>query len=327
MTFSIGIPSFRKHDYLLLSAKYAIMSFAESARTEGNLILVYGDYYMNKDKYTLIEPYLKGFINAYIPRKKKKLNLFTIKHEENLGLPRSINDIFNLAFNELNSKHVMIIGDDVFIPNYYIKDLEFALDFLGADWVGGVDFTPKYENPYNRISDDFIYESVKKLETKYVYDSYEAPSYYPVEDIGNYKIIGDSFNAHIFSDRLFERVGYLDCHFYPNGYFSDNDFARRAQLMSLRMYKVKSAKYLHLWSRTIYNVPDGKKVNDFYFPIIKKYYIEKWGGEPGKERFTQPRCSKSFKSTCRDGIMEFDPHQENVIKKMKSLLKEKTRYD
>jgi hypothetical protein len=31
-----------------------------------------------------------------------------------------------------------------------------------------------------------------------------------------------------------------------------------------------------------------KKTNDKYFPLNKKFYVQKWGGEPGKESRKNP---------------------------------------
>ena len=42
---------------------------------------------------------------------------------------------------------------------------------------------------------------------------------------------------------MWEKLGYFDANFWPNGYFSDNDYARRANLIGVRACGLAHAAY------------------------------------------------------------------------------------
>ena len=92
----------------------------------------------------------------------------------------------------------------------------------------------------------------------------------------------------ILPKKTFEEVGGFDEEFFP-AYFEDNCFAYRMKLQGKSLYKVPfMLPQVHRASQTMEKggvemqyVKDG-------FRNKKKRYVEKWGGEPGNERFKKP---------------------------------------
>jgi GT2 family glycosyltransferase len=96
------------------------------------------------------------------------------------------------------------------------------------------------------------------------------------------------FSCYCVDRRLFEIVGEFDDAFVP-AYFEDNDMHRRIRLAG---YEGASwAPFYHYGSTTRNTTPEreeeiagrGKR-----FEANKRYYVRKWGGEPGSESFTTP---------------------------------------
>lgn len=87
--------------------------------------------------------------------------------------------------------------------------------------------------------------------------------------------------SFILSLETWKKVGTFDENFYP-AYFEDNDYdyrMKRAGIKVLYTNFLKPAIYNN--SMTIKANPDLNK----NFNKNRLYYIHKWGGEPGKEKF------------------------------------------
>lgn len=70
-------------------------------------------------------------------------------------------------------------------------------------------------------------------------------------------------------------------------YFCDNDYYRRLKLAGYEA--IESRLHVdHVGSQTINSNAERKFLNSVTFPIYQHYYIQKWGGEPGKELFVRP---------------------------------------
>lgn len=82
-----------------------------------------------------------------------------------------------------------------------------------------------------------------------------------------------------------ERFGWFDENFSP-AYFEDNDMARRMIISGGVYTRDLSAGMMHKGSVT--QNMDGPVVTSQMFERNREYYIRKWGGQPGKERFTSP---------------------------------------
>lgn len=217
----------------------------------------------------------------------EKQGINYISKKLNWGFPNDLNDIYDYAWMDGSQRHVIVMGNDVMPFPQAVDNLVAYADNSDFEWVSGIASAtprkflrrfPKYKHLFNK--DILLKENFNEwLELKPEYTG-------KVKDITNYGIIGDSHNLCLFKRSLFDKIGYVDVNFFP-AYFEDNDYARRAQLAGTKMCRISDAPYFHFWSRTIYEA-GNKKLNDKLFPENKKYYIKKWGGAPGKEKFMKP---------------------------------------
>lgn len=93
----------------------------------------------------------------------------------------------------------------------------------------------------------------------------------------------------ILPKQTFEEVGKFDEEFYP-AYFEDNDYAYRMKLAGLEIMKVPfMLPQVHRVSQTM-EKESGIGYDEISqgFRKNKKRYIEKWGGEPGEEKYKTP---------------------------------------
>lgn len=89
------------------------------------------------------------------------------------------------------------------------------------------------------------------------------------------------------------RVGSFDENFSP-AYFEDNDYHYRIKLAGLYAFNDVSAPYYHYGSQTQNANSDLPVVPPFAFELNRSYYIDKWGGEPGKETYMHPYNNPSL---------------------------------
>jgi len=82
-------------------------------------------------------------------------------------------------------------------------------------------------------------------------------------------------------------VGFFDENFIP-AYFEDNDYHYRINLRGLKAFSDASASYFHYGSQTQNASQSSPVVPPMCFEINRAYYIEKWGGNPGNEVFSNP---------------------------------------
>lgn len=88
----------------------------------------------------------------------------------------------------------------------------------------------------------------------------------------------------ILPKKTFEEVGKFDETFYP-AYFEDNDYHYRMKLSGKKTLVTDFLNpVVYRNSQTIAKEPELNK----NFENLKKYYVEKWGGLPGQEKFTTP---------------------------------------
>jgi GT2 family glycosyltransferase len=94
------------------------------------------------------------------------------------------------------------------------------------------------------------------------------------------------FSAYMLSKESYEKIGAFDEMFAP-AYFEDNDYHRRVNLAGMKAISVPSAIYYHYGSRTRMESGTLNLTNE-NFEKNRQYYIQKWGGIPGQEKFDQP---------------------------------------
>lgn len=93
----------------------------------------------------------------------------------------------------------------------------------------------------------------------------------------------------VYNPKVYEAIGGYDTTF--SAYFSDNDYFRRMDLAGWE--RVNSGISVGhgqngQGSQTINSDAYLRYVNNVTFPLYRAYYHEKWGGDPGNERFTHP---------------------------------------
>ena len=93
-----------------------------------------------------------------------------------------------------------------------------------------------------------------------------------------------AWSVFIMPKKTFVEVGSFDENFYP-AYYEDADYNYRMHLMRKNIVSTPLLNpFLYKQSQTIEKAPEivsGSIAN-------KKFYIEKWGGEPKQEKFKKP---------------------------------------
>lgn len=104
---------------------------------------------------------------------------------------------------------------------------------------------------------------------------------------------GGSGEANVLSvflidPRAADVVGYFDETFHP-AYFEDDDYLYRMKRLGLRPLPVPGCGYFHHCSATLRAMPPADAAaHAANFAALRDYYVTKWGGEPGDERFERP---------------------------------------
>ena len=97
---------------------------------------------------------------------------------------------------------------------------------------------------------------------------------------------GPDFSCFATTNRLLQIVGNFDEHFNP-AYYEDNDMHRRIQLAGYEAYAY--APYWHYRSMTVRTDTERRlQMEAGAQAKCRDYYIAKWGGIPGSERFPTP---------------------------------------
>lgn len=96
-----------------------------------------------------------------------------------------------------------------------------------------------------------------------------------------------NFSAFSVTPRCWEEVGEFDELFEP-AYFEDNDFHYRMKLANIKSIVYPPALFYHFGSRTQNEALDMPIVSTPMFENNRAFYVKKWGGVPGEEKFTMP---------------------------------------
>lgn len=95
------------------------------------------------------------------------------------------------------------------------------------------------------------------------------------------------FSCFMLDKRIFDEIGMFDENFIP-AYFEDNDYHHRIKLAGYEAYNISSAPFYHYGSKTQQHNPVMPAVPSAAFEANRFYFINKWGGEPGRESFSHP---------------------------------------
>lgn len=103
---------------------------------------------------------------------------------------------------------------------------------------------------------------------------------------------GAMFCVFLMKHSCFARVGRFDENFYP-AYFEDNDYHRRMKIKNVHELQVVNAGYRHVGSAYLKSLnPSEQQEHHANFRRNRDYYVRKWGGPPGQEKFTEPKVVK-----------------------------------
>ncbi len=218
----------------------------------------------------------------------KENNLPNIVHNENKGFPASINDIYDYVWPNSdynNYDYYIAIGNDVIPYPYAINQLIEIADTTDYEWVCGNEVSVKVLCelfPETRIyfeGHDYIFTHFDKAEPWKAFNNYSDKI--EISPAG----LSDVHNLALYKRSVFEKIGYIDVNFYP-AYYEDNDYARRAVNANIKSCTSINSRYFHFWSRTIKQETGGS--NHKYFQANRYYYILKWGGDFGNEKWKIP---------------------------------------
>jgi GT2 family glycosyltransferase len=84
-----------------------------------------------------------------------------------------------------------------------------------------------------------------------------------------------------------ETIGMFDEQFFPI-YWEDVDYGYRMHISGLRKHTVEDTGIVHKGSANIYANENLLKQNELTITANRSYYKIKWGGDKGRERYTQP---------------------------------------
>lgn len=204
-------------------------------------------------------------------------------HDQNKGFPASINDLCDMAFVAGDYDNLIICGNDTVPMPGCIDAMIHCADTTDWETISATEFDSR--------SLVATYPEASKL--------FHGPNHHFVDfnarpwELHQYTATGiqpdcfkDVRNMTLYKRSAFEKTGYADVNFWPNGYFEDNDIAHRCVLAGVKSAGLLDASFFHFWSRTIHQ--GEARPNNVYFDRNRAHYIRKWGGEPYKETYTLP---------------------------------------
>lgn len=142
------------------------------------------------------------------------------------------------------------------------------------------------------ISNDdvFVYpDSIRKIADNVdKFDVLSAANYRDVSEV----VTGPQFDGHpdfsffaVKTHDFIDKFGYFDENFSP-AYFEDNDMARRILVSGGSYGRLLNAGMYHVGSVT--QNMDAPVVTSEMFEANRRYYIQKWGGNPLQEKYSHP---------------------------------------
>jgi GT2 family glycosyltransferase len=213
-----------------------------------------------------------------------------IKDTENIGFAGSINDIFEYAWVKGDYDNVIIMGNDVIPYPGALDAMINCAETTDWEWICASQFDSK--SLVARYPEAAQYFKGETLE----FTDFDARPWELHKEIHAPNIEPDALkdvrNLALFKRSVFDKTGYTDVNFWPNGYFEDNDAARRANLCGVKACGLSEAAYFHFWSRTIHQ--GSERNHGKFFARNSGHYVHKWGGPVGGERYSQPYDGRGF---------------------------------
>lgn len=190
-----------------------------------------------------------------------------IKHSKNMGVAAAWNEGIRRCFLEESIDAVVVLNNDIILHPEAIDLLVDELAKGKFPVVTGTDVAKKCSQPQDIFT-------IRRPEIAYVKDEPE-------------------FSCFVISREGYENIGDFDEKFYP-AYFEDNDYHYRARLKKERLVKLNTALYYHFGSRSIRENADLDSVVNTFYLQNKRYFEQKWGGEPGHEKYKAPFNDRKY---------------------------------
>lgn len=177
---------------------------------------------------------------------------------------------------------IFVIDNGGMLPKHlknYIDELLTPVNNLGVarSWNWFLDVA---KHPMIICNDDIMFGK-KDIQLFYeTYFNFEIDLYFT----NNLGTSLNMFSCFMPTPGLVKKVGKFDEEFYP-AYFEDNDYWYRMSLKGCSSVGIKT-DISHFGSATIKSYSDARMIQHHQeFVKNREYYIKKWGGEPGNERY------------------------------------------
>lgn len=219
---------------------------------------------------------------------------YHITHQQNKGFSGAVNDLYDAAFHAWESPtfqgdgggyydNLIICGNDVIPMPGTIEAMIRCADATDYEMVCGSEFNAKF------LFDHYPEARKHFHGPNLVFTDWDAKPWLLHKDAQTGiepDTRKDIRNLTLFKRSSFEKVGYADVNFWPNGYFEDNDYGRRCDLLGVKACGLKEAAFFHFTSRTIHQ--NAERDHHGYFRRNQSYYRDKWHGLPGEEKLDWP---------------------------------------
>lgn len=213
-----------------------------------------------------------------------------IIHESNFGFPASVNDLLDVAF-----RGVIPAGRKAWTKQGESLSLYDQVILMGNDVVA----LPDSINALIDCADREIFEMVcgSEFNSRFLVDNYpEARQFFQGENLIFTDFSARPWELHkerrsgvepharkdirnftLFKRTAFEKVGYADVSFWPNGYYEDNQYCERCDHLGVSACGLLDAPFFHFWSRTIHQ--GDKREHGKWYGLNKERYDE-WEANP-----------------------------------------------
>lgn len=209
--------------------------------------------------------------------------LHYLPHKQNMGFPSACNDMWDISRGFDN---LIIMGNDVIAYPGAIDKMIATAEQTDWEWICASMFDAKsLVNHYPELKKYFTGEGMAFTDFDTRPWEAHAANVMAIPDTVGANVFSDVQNLCLFKRSVFDKIGYFDANFWPNGYFSDNDYARSAVNAGLKGCALPAAVYFHFWSRTIHQETGPRSLQ---FERNLEFYRTKWGGDFGHETFTVP---------------------------------------
>jgi len=194
--------------------------------------------------------------------------------KENRGFASNINDAYDAAFTHGNFDNLIIMGNDVVPMPGAIDAMIQTAEETEWEMVCGSEFNSRFL--YDNYPEARKYFRGENL----VFDDFSARPWELHKDFREGiepHARKDIRNMTLFKRSAFEKVGYADVNFWPNGYWEDNQYCERCDHLGVSACGLAEAAFFHFWSRTIHQ--NASRDHGAYFARNEEYF-KRWKENP-----------------------------------------------